>query len=183
MIFLVAQAITQDPLWFRTLNLPILSSFIGAAIALTGAYWIERVRTRREKERAVAALLGEIHSIKKFFGHANFFAGLDYTIEAMTSNKKTEWFRTWITADFFKTYVSNPSMVGFLPSDVAREVSYFYALAFSVFERLKEIPESEKVDTTNIPPLQPLMFHKSIRTSAAEMLTLADKIIASLEKI
>ena len=130
----------------------------------------------------MAALLGEIHSIKKFFEHSNFFAGLDYTIEAIKSSKKTELYKTWITADFFKTYVSNPSLVGFLPSDVAKEVSYFYALAFSVFERLKAISES-KADATNVPVLYPQLYHQGIRESAKEMLTLADKIIASLEKL
>ena len=33
MILLVAQAMPEDPLWFRVLNLPILNSLIGAAIS------------------------------------------------------------------------------------------------------------------------------------------------------
>jgi hypothetical protein len=36
-----------------------------------------------------------------------FFTGLDYTIEAMNKSLKTELFNTWITADSFKTYISN----------------------------------------------------------------------------
>jgi hypothetical protein len=182
MIFLVAQAVREDPLWFRLLNLPILNSLTGAAIALAGAYWIEWVRARREKSRAAATLLGEIHSIKKFFEDSYFFKSLDYTIEAMKSSLKTELFKTWIKADFFKTYISNPSLIGFLPSDVAKEVSYFYALAFSVFERLKALSESE-TDETKILLLNSQMYHEGIRESAKEMLTLGDKVIASLEKL
>jgi hypothetical protein len=93
MIFLVAQAITQDPLWFRALNLPILSSFIGVAIALAGAYWIEWIRVRREKSRAVTVLLGETHSIKKLFNESHFFEGLDYTIGAMKKSNRRSFSR------------------------------------------------------------------------------------------
>jgi hypothetical protein len=140
MIFLVAQTVPEDPLWFRALSLPILNSLIGAGIALAGAYWIEWIRVRREKSRAVAALLGEIHSIEKFLDHSNFFTGLDYTIEAMNKSLKTELFNTWITADSFKTYISNPSLVGFLPSDVAKEVSYFYWQALTFLSPIRGLP-------------------------------------------
>ena len=157
----------------------------GISYCAMGAAWNERTKTRREVEKVAAALIAEIAAIKRMFDHSHLFSGLDDLIEAMVDNRKPELFTTWTSGDFFKTFSSNPTSLGLLPTEAAKEVAYFYSLTFSVFERLKmlAILAEQKPDLSQTGVLSPLMFHKALRASLTEMFGQADRAITALAKL
>jgi hypothetical protein len=120
---------------------PILQTAIGGAIgaggAIAGGAFGSWFNWQHERQAIAAALAGEVEAAEAVAEFRQFRPIIESCLESTKAQGKLVYLRFSIDDHPFPVFEQNVSKIGFLPEDLAREVTEFYSYARSSVQDLQ----------------------------------------------
>src|SRR5215471_3553135 len=137
---------------------PILQTAIGGAIgaggAIAGGAFGSWFNWQHERQAIAAALAGEVEAEISVAEFRQFRPIIESCLESTKAQGKLVYLRFSIDDHPFPVFEQNVSKIGFLPEDLARQVTEFYSYARSSVQDLR-ILYSQDLDNWSLPAVLP----------------------------
>jgi len=133
---------------------PILQTAIGGAIgaggAIAGGAFGSWFNWQHERQAIAAALAGEVEAAESVAEFRQFRPIIEFCLQSTKAQGKLVYLRFSIDDHPFPVFEQNVSKIGFLPEDLARQVTEFYSYARSSVQDLR-ILYSQDLDNWPLP--------------------------------
>lgn len=171
------QEIKEISIW-----IPVISSFVGGIIAVSGNTILSAVHENR-KNRFIArnlagAISGEISNICHLFRVRDFLKETRRMVNEMEEDGFPRILRVKIAQNYFKVYEANLSQFGVLRKDLPNKIAKFYGICSAILE---DINASYNGDYDEYPTAVMISLYGELNGLIKEVLALGDDIFQTIE--
>jgi len=113
-----------------------VAAILGATIGNAFAHWFA---WQKKRQALAAALAGEVQAVKAIAEFRRYREIIQSCIDQTITSNKVVYFTFSIDDHPFLVFEKNVGEIGFLPSELARQVTEFYTYARSVIQDFRTL--------------------------------------------
>jgi len=125
--------------WWAPILQTAIGGVIGAGGAIAGGAFGSWFNWQKERQAIAAALAGEVEAAKSVAEFRQFRPIIESCLESTKAQGKLVYLRFSFDDHPFPVFEQNVSKIGFLPQDLARQVTEFYSYARSSVQDLRTL--------------------------------------------
>lgn len=156
-----------------------IGALVGAGGAIGGGAFGSWFSWQKERQAIAAALAAEIEAVKTVAEFREYRRLIQDCIDVTKANKKAKWYAISVADHPFPVFENNVNKIGFLPAELARQVTTFYSYASGVVNDFRSLSTA---NLYNWPVSEVVIFLENVAAGIDASMNIARDLVPKLQK-